>query len=58
MKKKEDSGIREVKCCRCGRIYIEQPAHIFKRGEKHFCRWNCYNAYLKEIESKKRGKRR
>lgn len=51
-------GIKEEKCYRCGKIYVEQPAHIFKKDAKHFCCWTCYNAHLNEIEAKKKGGRR
>lgn len=52
-----DIGIREVKCYRCGKVYIEKPFHIFKSGKKHFCSYSCHNAHLTEIEAKKKGGR-
>lgn len=58
MRIKDGIGIAEAKCYRCGKIYVEQPAHIFKHGSKHFCCWTCYNAHLNEIESKKGARRR
>lgn len=53
MRDKDGIGITEERCCRCGKIYVEQPGHIFKTKDrhgraKHFCGWTCYNAYKKE----------
>lgn len=53
MRDKDGIAITEERCCRCGKLYVEQPAHIFKiknrNGRmKHFCGWTCYNAYKKE----------
>ena len=57
MKRNYDVGIREAKCSRCGKIYIQQPYHVYKHNKKYFCGWTCYNAYLNEIDSKKGGRR-
>ena len=60
MKIQDGIGILEAKCDRCGKIYVEQPQHIFKklynRKLYHFCSWTCYNAHNQEVESKKANK--
>ena len=46
-------GIVEAKCARCGKQFIVQPGHVYRKNSKIFCRYNCYNAYLNEVEQKK-----
>lgn len=55
---------RERKCYNCKKKFIPAPMHIYRKHNKWFCKWTCYNAYVtakeKESESnkKKRGKRK
>jgi hypothetical protein len=50
-------GIVEAKCARCGKQFIVQPGHVYRKNSKIFCRYNCYNAYLNEVEQKKLQRR-
>ena len=52
-------GIVEATCRRCGKKFIVEPFHIYKRGKLLFCRYNCYNAYLNEVDANKhQGKKK
>lgn len=52
-------GIPEADCARCGKSFVVQPLLVYKRGDKHFCSYHCYDHYLDEVDAnkKKRGKK-
>ena len=54
---KRGYGIVEAKCARCGKRFIVQPDHAYRKNSKLFCRYNCYNAHLDEVEQKKLQRR-
>jgi hypothetical protein len=56
---KSIDGIAEADCPRCGKHFVVQPLLVYKRGDKRFCSYHCYDHYLTEIESqkKKRGRK-
>jgi hypothetical protein len=56
---KSIGGIAEADCPRCGKHFVVQPLLVYKRGDKRFCSYHCYDHYLTEIESqkKKRGRK-
>ena len=45
--------LQECKCAECKKVFCPAPLHIYKDGKKVFCKWTCYNAYIKRKESKK-----
>lgn len=53
------NGIAEDNCARCGKHFIVQPLLVYKRADKRFCSYHCYDKYLDEVEAnkKKRGRR-
>lgn len=52
-------GIHEAHCSRCKKLFVVQPFLVYKRGNKRFCSYHCYNDYLNEVESKRgRGRKR
>lgn len=44
----------ERRCSRCGRIFVPAPYHIYKKAEKVFCSWSCYNSFYNEREQCKK----
>ena len=36
-------GMNEVKCKKCGKIFIPAPYHVDKYGNAFYCSWTCYN---------------
>lgn len=42
-----------LKCGYCKNKFEINPCGNFKYGEKIFCSYKCYNAFLKKLESKK-----
>ena len=47
-------GIAETDCSYCGKTFVVQPLLVYKRGDKRFCSYHCYDHYLNEIEAKKK----
>lgn len=43
---------REQKCAKCGKEFISAPYHIYKKGDKWYCSWTCYNHRNDPKESK------
>jgi uncharacterized OB-fold protein len=35
--------IVEMKCPKCGKIFVPAPYHAYKDGGKLYCSWTCYN---------------
>ena len=47
-------GIGEDYCARCGKNFVVQPLLVYRRADKRFCSYHCYDHYLNEIEAKKK----
>lgn len=50
--------LKEFICYECGKTFIPAPYHKFKKEGKRFCKWTCYNSYLKRQEQEKEEKKR
>jgi hypothetical protein len=57
MKRKDDYGIQERKCSRCGKNFIIRPEWVYKYAALRFCSYPCYDAHLTEIENKNKKRR-
>jgi hypothetical protein len=57
---KSVGGIAEADYPRCGKHFVVQPLLVYKRGDKRFCSYHCYDHYLDEVEAnkKKRGRKK
>lgn len=49
---KESTVLKEARCPVCGRIFVPAPYHVYKSKDAYFCRYNCYNKFLTEKESR------
>lgn len=38
-----DGLFRTVVCKKCGQVFIPAPMHIYKDGNRYYCKWTCYN---------------
>lgn len=38
-----ESLFNERTCARCGKRFIAQCEHIFKKNTNWYCSWTCYN---------------
>ena len=51
------AGFREIKCSRCGKVFVPAPQHMYRYDGKWLCRYTCYDQHLDEVEGrKKKGK--
>ena len=55
---KYKNGIAEDNCARCGKSFVVQPLLVYKRGDKRFFSYHCYNDYLNEWEANKKKRER
>lgn len=37
-------------CYECKKKFLPAPYHMFKDGKRWFCKWTCYNSYMKKKE--------
>lgn len=48
--KYESRILIENQCNECGRNFIPAPYHVYKKGNKIFCSYSCYDSFLREKE--------
>lgn len=39
----DDTDLVEVKCKKCGKLFIPAPFHVFKDYRGMYCSWTCFN---------------
>lgn len=43
----------EVRCVRCGKLFIQAPQHIYKDHKGIYCSWTCFN-HRKDVDATKK----
>lgn len=51
-----ESLFNERTCARCGKRFIAQIEHIFKKNGMWYCSWTCYNHRHDTKEQEKKEK--
>ena len=47
----------EIRCPRCGKMFIPAPLHVYKDDKGIYCSWSCYNKTPPKKVRKKRPSR-